>query len=78
MAEDRNNHKISAPGVRPPSRGLSIAEASSYLGISRGSLYKLVGAGDLPARKVGSRTIILRDDLDRFLEGLPLLGGEAA
>jgi len=38
---------------------------------------RLVKAGELEARKYGKRTLILRDDLLRFLTSLPTVGTEA-
>jgi excisionase family DNA binding protein len=51
--------------------GLSVAEACAIAGISRSKLYELIAAGDLVARKLGRRRIILRRDLSRFLDALP-------
>jgi len=46
-------------------------------GLGRDTLYKAIHAGRLPARKLGRRALVLADDLQRFLETLPLLGGVA-
>jgi excisionase family DNA binding protein len=51
--------------------GLSVAEACAIAGISRSKLYEMMAAGDLVARKLGRRRIILRSDLSRFLDALP-------
>jgi excisionase family DNA binding protein len=50
---------------------LSIAEACAMAGIGRTKIYEAISGGKLPARKFGKRTLILRDDLRRFLESLP-------
>jgi excisionase family DNA binding protein len=49
----------------------SPAQAAKYLSISRSKLYVLVALGELPARKIGRRTIFMRADLDAFLASLP-------
>lgn len=49
---------------------LSIEEARTITGIGRTNLYKAINSGVLKARKYGKRTIILRDDLDAFLNSL--------
>ena len=49
---------------------LSIEEARAATGLGRTKLYQLINSGELKARKIGKRTIILRDDLDAFLSGL--------
>lgn len=51
--------------------GLSIAEASAAAGIGRTKLYEAIADGRLMARKLGKRTLILRDDLRQFLAALP-------
>jgi excisionase family DNA binding protein len=52
-------------------RGYSIAEACAVAGIRRTTLYKFIRAGQLRAIKIGGRTLILAQDLHRWLEGMP-------
>lgn len=47
--------------------GLTIEEAAECTGISRNIMRKLVEWGKLPVLKVGRKTIIRRDTLERFL-----------
>ena len=59
---------------------LSIEEARAMTGLGRTKLYQLINSGDLKARKLGKRTIILKDDLDAFLaslEAYPASAGKA-
>ena len=58
--------------------GLTIAEAGSIIGVRRSAVYKLIRTGRLPARKIGSRTIVLRDDAIAFLRSLPALPARGA
>ena len=58
--------------------GLSIAEACAAAGIGRTKLYEAIADGRLKARKLGKRTLILRDDLRQFLAALPPAHREAA
>jgi excisionase family DNA binding protein len=51
--------------------GLTLEEASVVSGIGRTKLYEAIADGQLTARKYGSRTIILREDLLKFLASLP-------
>lgn len=51
--------------------GLTLNEASIVAGIGRTKLYEAIAAGELKARKFGSRTIVLREDLLGFLKSLP-------
>lgn len=55
----------------------SIPEAVAASGVSRSLIYVEIAAGRLRARKLGRRTIILREDLERYLKGLPAAGGAA-
>lgn len=49
---------------------LSINEAQSATGLGRTKLYQLINSGQLKARKIGKRTVILKDDLDSFMHDL--------
>jgi hypothetical protein len=51
--------------------GLTLTEASIVSGIGRTKLYEAIADGQLTARKYGSRTIVLRGELLRFLTSLP-------
>jgi excisionase family DNA binding protein len=59
-------------------KALSIAEASALWGLSRDFFYDEIRRGRLVARKAGRRTIIMQDDLERFLTALPRLGADQA
>ncbi len=49
---------------------LSIEEAKAATGLGRTKLYQLINSGELKAKKIGKRTIVLKDDLEAFLNGL--------
>jgi excisionase family DNA binding protein len=53
------------------SAAFSIAQTVRFLGIGRSTLYMIIKDGRLPVRKLGRRTLIMRDDLDRFIATLP-------
>ena len=50
----------------------SISEVCAAVGIGRSKIYEAIAKGQLKARKVGRRTLILRDELREFLQSLPL------
>ena len=47
--------------------GLTIEEAAECTGIGRNTMRNLVDWGKLPVLKVGRKTIIRRDTLERFM-----------
>jgi excisionase family DNA binding protein len=49
----------------------TVDEASMVSRIGRNNLYLAVQTGALRARKLGKKTLILRDDLRAWLESLP-------
>jgi excisionase family DNA binding protein len=64
------SHSSLSPNVQSPT--LSIPQAGNFLGCGRSLIYSLIGSGDLPARKLGRRTVVLRRDAEALLERLPL------
>jgi excisionase family DNA binding protein len=52
---------------------LSVTEVSQLVGISRTSIYIALTSGDLIARKVGRRTVILRADVELWLKRRPAM-----
>ena len=51
----------------------TIPEAVEATGISRTMIYKAMEEGRLTAKKNGKRTLILREELERFMRALPAL-----
>jgi excisionase family DNA binding protein len=48
------------------------AEVCAVLGVSRTTLWEMRKSGVLPSRRLGSKILILREDLKKFLRSLPL------
>jgi hypothetical protein len=68
--EKAKNKRPERPPPAPWARALLADDACTYLsGISRATLRRITRAGKLTPRTVGSRTVYLREDLDRYLEG---------
>jgi hypothetical protein len=59
-----------------PKLAYTIPEVTEVTGIGRTSIYEEIAAGRLVARKRGSSTIILAEDLAAYLAGLPVVGKE--
>lgn len=51
---------------------LTINEATTFIGLSRSSLYKLMTAGKIIPRKAGNRTLFLREELEAYMRSLPV------
>ena len=49
---------------------LSIDEASKHSSIGKTRLYQAINQGELIAKKMGRKTLILSSDLEAFLYGL--------
>lgn len=56
----------------------SFAQAAKATGIPRTTLYAERKLGNLKARRLGKRAIILAEDLRAFLEGLPAIDPKAS
>jgi excisionase family DNA binding protein len=55
-----------------PARALySPKETEALLGISHATCYRLIAAGKLDARKLGAKTLITADSIERLLTELP-------
>lgn len=46
-------------------------QAARYIGIGKTMLFDEIKAGRIPSRKIGRRTLILRNDLDAWLAAIP-------
>jgi excisionase family DNA binding protein len=53
-----------------PKLAYSVAEVVQMVGISRTTVFKLIKEHQLDVVKVGGRTLVLADDLNRWLSGL--------
>ena len=49
---------------------LSVDQAHQYCGIGKAFFYRLMGEGTVKSFHLGKRRLILRDDLDAFLQSL--------
>lgn len=53
-----------------PRLAYSLSDAHKALGISKSTLLTLIREGKLPAKKLGARTLILKQVLEDFVAGL--------
>jgi excisionase family DNA binding protein len=56
----------------------SLADAASAIGVGKSTLHELIATGKLPVRKLGRRSLVLREDLEDYLQGLPVHGEQGA
>ena len=59
-----------APDPNMP-RAYSINDASKLLGVSRSVLYAMISRGELKRLKIGRRTLIARNEIDRLVGETP-------
>ena len=59
-------------------RGLRVGDAANYAGTSHWHIRTAVWTGKLKARRAGKVLLILRDDLDQYLDSLPEVQPSAA
>jgi excisionase family DNA binding protein len=52
---------------------VTVQEACAILRMSRTTLYEMLSTGRLRARKLGSKTVFRRSDLESFLANLPAM-----
>lgn len=55
----------------PDQLAYSIPESATKVNVSRAEMYNRLNRGDLRAKKLGRRTVILHDDLMAYLVSLP-------
>lgn len=66
---------LPSSGASEPARALySPRETEAILGISHASLYRLIAAGRLDARKIGGKTVITAQSIERLIAELPRIG----
>jgi excisionase family DNA binding protein len=51
----------------------NVDETALILGLGRTTVYEEINAGRLLARKIGRRTLILREDREAWLKSLPAI-----
>jgi excisionase family DNA binding protein len=51
---------------------VSIPEAAGILGIGKSTLFELLAAGKIKARKLGARSLIAVTDLEEYARTLPV------
>ncbi len=54
-----------------PPLAVSLPDAVAMTGLARATLTAAIKEGDLPARKLGRRFLIIYTDLQAYLAGLP-------
>lgn len=58
------------PPENSPAYSFSLEEVAARTGLGRTSVFHVIRDGRLIARKCGRRTIVLRSDLEAFLQSL--------
>ena len=61
----------SAESVAPAPLAYGINTGAEAAAVKRDTIYRAIARGELTARKIGSRTVILAEDLRGWLESRP-------
>jgi excisionase family DNA binding protein len=59
----------------PEKAAFSVEEACTYIGTSRPTVYRLMDSGAIPSFHIGRRRLILKEDLDRFIQEQKAMAG---
>jgi len=62
---------------QPDPVAFSIIDAARAAGVGRSTIYENINSGALKARKAGRRTLILRADLQAWLDSFPAVKAAA-
>ena len=53
---------------------LRLPDACRFIGVGRSKFYELVGRGEIEVVKVGTRTLVPKVSLEKFVRSLPIRG----
>jgi excisionase family DNA binding protein len=56
---------------KPVPAAMSPKDASFYLGVGVNSVYEMIAAGELEAKKLGTRTLVVTESIRNRLAALP-------
>ncbi|WP_082524117.1 helix-turn-helix domain-containing protein [Methylobacterium sp. Leaf399] len=65
----RRGQQVARRPLAPGALAFRVPEAAMMFGLSRSKVWAMIAAGDLPARKIGAATVILRQDIESYLAG---------
>lgn len=66
-----NEDKMHNTNAAPSTGAMTVAEFLSWARIGRTTFYREAAAGRIKLRKIGAKTVVLRDDALAWLNGLP-------
>ena len=70
-AEESTSRTAIPPLFRIVPIACRVDDAALAMGVSESTVWKLIRAGDLPAKRMGRATVIRRRDLHNYVNGLP-------
>jgi excisionase family DNA binding protein len=56
----------------------SLTDVASAIGVGKSTLHEVIATGELPVRKLGRRSLVLREDLKDYLQGVPVRDEKSA
>jgi len=73
MSDATAAHDVRAVPDDGEALAYSVREVTRKTGLGKSALYEALADGRLAARKFGRRTLVLKRDLEAFLDALPRL-----
>ena len=61
-----------APKLSDDRLAYDLAGLANAIGVGRSTVFRLIKSGAIATRKLGSRTLILREDAEQYLRSLPV------
>jgi excisionase family DNA binding protein len=60
------------PTNNPEPLAFAVKELPTVIAVGRSTISTLIKSGALPSRRIGTRVIVLREDVERYLRSLPI------
>ncbi|WP_082559200.1 helix-turn-helix domain-containing protein [Methylobacterium sp. Leaf94] len=57
--------------VNDPALAYRVPEAARMIGISASTMWAMIARAEIPAKKIGGSTVVLRRDLEALVEAAP-------
>jgi predicted DNA-binding transcriptional regulator AlpA len=63
--------RIEEVRLTDPALAYRVPEAARMIGVSASTMWAIIARAEIPAKKIGGSTVVLRRDLESFVEAAP-------